>query len=271
MGEFYARDMLGLVVRIRSTRGLVAVQAYNGLVRDMRALLLAVDQDQAGTAWGVRHEQDWPGLALRFEPLDPSGGNVRAAAAAVGLVEGVRQLDVSPRIPVNFTDAAVTTLSRVAQRRGAEGVDGLGLAAANGHVQDEAEVTDAVALHALEAVATASSDFSGVEGVVDALAGGAKSKRSAVVLDRHSGQRVRVRLRDEHVPLVRDAWGERIAVHGEVSYNRSGQPIRVVASDVMVLPPLAGRGKLKDIIGASPGWTAGRPVKDVLDEMRRRA
>lgn len=263
--------MLGLEVHIRSERGLVTVRAYNGLVKDMRALLLDVERDQVITEWGVRHQRVAEGLTLRFEPFDPSVSLDRGAAAATGVVAGVRDLAGSPRIPENFTDAAVITVSRVARRRGGEGVQGLSLAAVNGQVQDEAEFTDDVARHAQEAVAAASSDYSGVEGVVDALTGGSKAKRSAVLLDRQSGQRVRVALRAEHLALVRDAWGERIAVHGEVTYNRAGQPIRVDAHEVMLLPPLSSRGQLRDIIGVTPAWTGGRPVADVLDEMRRRA
>lgn len=263
--------MYGLVAHIRSARGLVAVPTYHGLVKDISTLLGEVDREQAAIAWGVRHEATTVGLTLKFEPFDVRAEHERVTAVADALVAGVVELADAPRIPANFTDAAVLTLARFARRRGSAGVEGLDVAAANGQTYRQAEVSDAVARNAVDAVAPATRDRGSVEGIVDALSGGARNKPSAVVLDALTRQRVRVALLQEHVPLVRDAWGERVAVHGEIAYNRMGQPIRITADEVLVLPQPTPRARLRELVGIAPQWTAGRPVAEVVAEMRGRA
>ncbi len=194
--------MYGLEVRIGSARGLVSVPAYRGLLDEVRALLTQVDQQARVSPdgqpwgvmgepveWGVRHEQSLTGLTLRVEPFDIAADGQRVLRAVQAVVRGVRELAAQPVIPPYYSEDAVSRLARVAGRRGSNGIDRLDLAAVNGQVLDQVEVSEAVRQNARESVRAATTGTSTVEGVVDALAGGAKNKlRPSSTTPRRAGR-----------------------------------------------------------------------------------
>ncbi len=276
--------MYGLEVRIGSARGLVSVPAYRGLLDEVRALLTQVDQQARVSPdgqpwgvmgepveWGVRHEQSLTGLTLRVEPFDIAADGQRVLRAVQAVVRGVRELGAQPVIPPYYSEDAVSRLAMVAGRRGSNGIDRLDLAAVNGQVLDQVEVSEAVRQNARESVRAATTGTSTVEGVVDALAGGAKNKLRAIIYDPQTRRAVKVQLQPEQAEEFRQAWGRRVAVRGLVTYNRHGQPIRIRASEVLDLGPPTPRHELAELVGVAPGWTDGRGVAEVMQELRRRA
>jgi hypothetical protein len=277
--------MYGLEVRIGSARGLVTLPAYRTLLDEVRSLLVEVDQqsrrmalesarpaaEAATVTWAVRHEQDLTGgLRLRVEPFELGADEGRARLAASAVVSGVHELAMRPVIPPFFTEDAVSKLAKFAAHRGSAGIDRLNVAAVNGQVIDEAEVSDAVRENATTAVIPVTREIGSIEGVVDALVGGARASRKATVFDDRTRRAVRVTLRPEHVELFREAWGKRVAVRGLITFNRLGQAIRVAASDVIELGPLQPRERLAGLVGAASGWTSDQPLQDVMRELRRR-
>ncbi len=272
--------MYGLEVRIGSIRGLVALHVYRVLLEEVRSLLAEVDQQsrRVGSAttepshmtWAVRHEQDATGLRLRLEPFELDVDQQRVLRAAEAVVVGIHQLAFEPVIPPFYTEDAVSTLAKFAARRGSAGVDRLDLAAVNGQILDEAEVNETVRRNANTSVALATAAVGSIEGVVDVLQGGAKASRRAVVYDLHLRRSVRVRLQPEQVELFHRAWGKHVAVRGLISYNRRGQPIRVDATELLELEPPQPGQRLAELVGVAPAWTGGRPVQDLMHDLRRR-
>jgi hypothetical protein len=265
--------MYGLELRIGSVRGLVDAVTYRSLLEDVRALLREIERTPQ--AWGVRHRSDYHGLTLRFEPFLPVADPAVVRNLVSAVVDGVHRLDEEAAIPRDYTGEAVESLRKAAARRGTGGVESLALASMNGSVLDEAVITDAVANHAAQSIAPAARDRGGVEGILDTLSGGAQasvSKRSVVLVDPFTRQRVRVRFAErDHLDVLANAWGQRVAVHGQVTYNKTGQPIRVDADELVLLPPLGDRRDLVKLINIAPGWTGGGTVKDVIEGMRHRA
>lgn len=265
--------MYGLELRIGSDRGLVDAGTYRSLLEDVRALLREIERRPQ--PWGVRHRSDHYGLTLRFEPFLPVADPEAVRDLVSAVVNGVHQLDEAAAIPRDYTEEAVESLGKAAGRRGTGGVESLALASMNGSVLDEAVVTDAVADHAAQSVEPAATDRGGVEGILDTLSGGAHtavSKRRVVLVDPFTRQRVRVRFAErDHLDVLANAWGQRVAVHGDVTYNKAGQPIRVDADELVLLPPLGDRRDMVKLINIAPDWTGGETVKDVIEGMRRRA
>lgn len=286
MAGVYSPGMYGLEVRIGSVRGLVTLPAYRAVLDEVRSLLVEIDH-QSGRVdtetvghvtasvprpitWAVRHTEDNAGLRVRLEPFDLDVDAERGLRAARAVVGGVHELTVQPVIPSFYTEDAVGTLAKFAAHRGSAGIDRLDLAAVNGQVLDEAEVSEEVRRNAATSVTPATKEVGSVEGVVDALVGGAKASRKATIYDARTRRAVRVHLQPEQVERFRGAWGTRVAVRGLITFNRAGQAIRVDAADMVELQPLQPRERLAELVGVAPGWTGGRSVQDVMRELRRR-
>lgn len=266
--------MYGLEVSITSARQLVLLSAYRELLTDVRRLveevdLQARDRGEQPIEWGVRHATAQAGLALRVEPFDQEPEE-RVRRATVAVVDGVTALGRTADIPPYFSETAVEHVGKLGRLRTNVGVDGVSVSAVNGQVAARAEVTSQVAANAAASVEPAAEDRGSVEGIVDSLAGGAKRRKAAVIFVPATRRGVRVQLPDEYGDIFRDAWGHRVAVHGLITYNRSGQPIRIRAESVQPLGDPTPRDRLRELVGIAPDWTEGRPVAEALDEMRRR-
>ena len=269
--------MHSLEVRVGSARGFVTVVAYRALLDDVRALLGEIDSHAGGVGrptitWAVTHRDTANALVLRIEPFEPTAeSDDRVLFAAGAVVGGVRELTTAPSIPAYYTQEAVEELGKAAGRRGTSGIDRLELAAVNGRVLDIAEVTESVRVNAAASVAPVTRSAGSVEGVVDALRGGAKGKRRATLYNTSTRRGVRVRLQEADVEDFRAAWGKRVAVRGMIDYNRLGQPISVDAEQLLILEVPAARESLREMIGIGPDWTGGRALGDVMKDLRRRA
>lgn len=270
-----ASESYALEVRLRSSRGIVLLPTYRAVLDDIRFLLDEVDKQSKGTTgddmqWGVGHSVAESSLVFRVRPFN-TADDARTLRATSAVVQGVHDLEVAANIPAYFTETAVQRIGKLGNLRGKSGIDGLQIASVNGQVLDEADVNDQVTANAEMSVQIAAQDYGSVEGIVDSLAGGAKTKRAATVYDPGSKRGVRVQFDAGQSDLFRDAWGHRISVRGLITYNKAGQPMRIHADTVELLAEPLPRTRLRELIGIAPGWLGDQTVTEAMDEIRRRA
>lgn len=180
-----------------------------------------------------------------------------------GLVRGVESLREKAEIPPLFSVATVSRLPAMAE---------IGNQVRAIHIRstddgEQATINEAAVEHAKKATQTGLRTFGSVEGTLEVLSNSRRGIRALVVNER-TRRAVTVRAADDAREQLREAWGERVRIGGELVRNSAGQPLRVDMTEMLVLP---GRERVSawDILGIAPGYTGDLTTEEFIRYARR--
>lgn len=222
----------GVVVSMRGRAGQIRLSAYVDVLQQVRLSLDELDgrlrPTRTGKArWGVRHMPDDFGLRDLIAPVsvpkrrDPA--SLRLSTTT--LVAGVSKLSAEPGLPAAFSPALVERLQRVGERRAEGGIEEVVLEQVGGPEARVATIDDVVLANAGASVREVSRAMSSFEGVLDVL-NNRKSPRAAVY-DARTHRAVTVYYNGAELAVrVRELFGRRVSVAGELSRNQQGQTCR---------------------------------------------
>lgn len=265
----------GVVVSMHGRAGQIRLSAYVDVLQQVRLSLDELDgrlrPTRTGKArWGVRHMPDDFGLRDLIAPVsvpkrrDPA--SLRLSTTT--LVAGVSKLSEEPGLPAAFSPALVERLQRVGDRRAEGGIEEVVLEQIGGADARSATIDDVVLANAGASVREVSRAMSSFEGVLDVL-NNRKSPRAAVY-DARTHRAVTVYYDSAELAVrVRELFGRRVSVAGELSRNQQGQPLSMRLTAIDPLPDLTP-SSLASLAGMAPDWLGSRSVEDYLDGARRR-
>ncbi len=257
--------------------GRAAFDGYQAVLKQIRDLLDSVDgyARPVGTTrmtWALRHHQEDRGLTVLLEPWGlPKGRDERqVAATTTAVVRGVESLAIRAEIPEYYSEVALDHVQRAGGRPAGDGIRGLQLTAVNGRIGPSAEVTAQVVDNAKTSMTPETRSRGSVEGVLDVLNLRGKRPRAGL-LEARTRRAVTIVFRAEQQTMFTAAINQRVAVAGMVHRNRNGQPVRVDAEELVVMPGRLEAGGLARLIGIAPGWTGGLSSEEFVEHARRGA
>jgi hypothetical protein len=250
-------------VEARDSGGSVPFDAFAEMASHVANLLAELDKSHSGRAtvrWVVRDLRvGSAAVELEAEPLNPLFDT--SARVARDFASGMAAVAAERRRPNGFTESAwqetraiVEILNDGIGSVAIEAADELVLLKAGLHVEDD------LGLAAGESAPTdvgTQEVIASVEGSLDTVNGHDPSQRHFVVWDVLHSRRVRCDFPASLLDEVRAGLLERVRVHGRVSFDGSGRPLRVEADSIHVLGRDVSRPSAADLRGLVPGLTHG--------------
>ncbi len=250
--------------------GGVSVRTYVQLFQQIIAALEVVDRLHFP---GRMHRLDWAvqsttseddTLVAHLAPRSVSSrrpiNSVDMTAAA--LVNGVAVLEHTPEIPRYFDERVIDRVRMVGDRLGQHGVRSIGVSNQDRH----ASIDDDVRRNAREAITEASSAYSSLVGRLDVISNRRDRLRVGLLTDQSRAVICEVDRLDRR--LVLDHFDKRVVVAGLLRRNALGQPVKLEAESIEVLPPQEPRASAYELLGLMADDP--RSTEQVMDDVRGR-
>lgn len=185
------------------------------------------------------------------------------------LVAGVEALEAQPDVPELFSPSLVARVQNVGGHLGKDGIEAMWITSLNGERGPGARVTERVVHNAAEAVRPVEQAYSSIHGRLDTLSLRGRRGLKAAVVDDRSRRAVTCTLGRLDGQVLQDAFGKHVILAGLLSRNASGQPLRLEADELELLPPGQEPMSAADLLGVAPDWTGDLTTDDYIDFVRR--
>ncbi|WP_433793287.1 hypothetical protein [Actinoplanes sp. CA-252034] len=87
------------------------------------------------------------------------------------------------------------------------------------------------------------------------------------MLNEETRRAITVRAAPDQADVLRDAWGKRVLVGGELQRNIAGQALRLDMTEIRILPERTSVSAY-DILGIAPGWTGDLTTDEYMQQVR---
>jgi hypothetical protein len=267
-----------LEVRIRQDEQRVDVNRFLTAVGNVATALREIDRaavprGESRAVWVVddlSHERTMLTVRLAARTAKAKRDAASLLMPIEALVEGVKVLEHQPELPRFYSENTVSRLLRIGERH--RGVQEVSLATVNGKVGPHVDLSTNVFDHAREAVRGHDVAAGSVSGSLDILNGRLKSGIVKVsILDSVTRRGVTGTAPPAFADRVREAWGHRVTVVGDVTRNERGQAVKIAIRHLELLPEDdSGRPSTDELIGISPSWLGDHTVDEYMKEVRGR-
>ena len=211
----------------------IPVEAFVRAAECLAGLLVEVDRSASG-----RRRLDWRIAALRagsaslvLRPTDRKDGDDDYGARIIGLtLSGISILEASAARPDHFTDEALARTEALAQLADDQVARVAVFSEGGKEPGRRLEITRRLGANASLVIGAASTAIGSVEGTLEELT--IHGQDALAVYDSITGRRIECRCDRETVDRAAAFLGRRITVHGEVRYDRQGEPKSVTVESI---------------------------------------
>ncbi len=232
----------------------VSIDDLERLAKDVRSLVKDVAQAVTGkkSTWILTE------LALGSVNLAvaPSGLNGESQAAASAVFDGLRQVEERADRPAFFSEKAlrlVGSLANLSRKKGLE-ISAFG---------ESVHVTDHASSHVREILATKREHLGSIIGHLDVVS---VHEGLRVTVYGQQGEVVPCSLSGAMLDEAKELLGERVLVTGMLSVNAAGNPLRMTAEELFVMPRVESIKPLSALYASEPDITGGLSLTEFLAE-----
>ncbi|WP_157240671.1 hypothetical protein [Catenuloplanes japonicus] len=260
-------------VSIDGPRRAVGVRAYTRLLDQVLLSLEEVDRVAlpgrvARLEWAVEDLSFKGGLKAVIAPrkvprLRPFG---TVSTPALSLVSGIKNLHATPEIPQFFSPGIVERVEQIGRPVGDNGIERVEIRPLS-HGSVSAVVDFETVSNARQAINVSRRSWGSIQGQLDVIKANTRSGPRAQVLIEGTRRAITVRASADQANTLRDAWGKRVLVGGELHRNVLGQAVRLDMTELQVLPERSATSTF-DILGISPNWTGDLSTEEFMRQVR---